>query len=249
MLRPLAHHAAGDTHLLTTEALAALEFYIDLLKAPKRRAVPLRATGVKEVTAISDASWAEPDESGLRGKVCFVVMTPEPQLRWGGVLTINDGDQLLKTLEPRRSQILAGELLGPLLCLAYAGPTLLDTCTTFYIDNLSALCSIVKGCSRRTDLAGVACGIQVGMDEYRVLGWYDYVESESNFTDGGSRVGVACPLAAAHAVPLLPITDCSLPAAFPHATPGQWREWWRGALCRAVVFRKRVEEARRERWR
>ena len=193
---------------------------------------------------ISDASWAEADHEGVRGKACFVVMSPIRDERRGGVLTIRDNDPITSRLEQRSSQILAGELLGPMLALAYAGPALAHTCTSFYLDNLSGLCSIVSGCSRRTDLAGVACGIQVGMDVFRVKEWYDYVESESNFTDGGSRIGIECPLAAEYDVPLIEIKNFTLPASFPHSTPSQWREWWTSTIPQAIAFRKEVEEMR-----
>ena len=249
MLRPLALHAVSGSPDVDELALRSLEFYEDLLKAPRRRVIPLHEGDYHGATVISDASWAETAEDGTRGKVCFMIMDPNPAERWGGVLCLRDGDAVISRLESRKSQILAGELLGPLLALAYAGPVLAHACASFYLDNLSGLCSIVCGASRRTDLASVACGIQVGMDEFRVKGWYDYVESASNITDGGSRIGTTCPLAANYGVPLVEILDFTLPDNYPQATPSEWRVWWKTMLRKAVGFRSRVEHARScQRW-
>jgi len=134
---------------------------------------------------------------------------------------------------------MAAELLGPLLGLAYGGHCVADTATTLWVDNLSALCAIVKGGSKRHDLACVACGIQFGMHLLRVKGWVDYVPSESNLTDGGSREGITDPMAAAQGVRLLDILDFTLPASFPFTSPDDWHEWWKAAYTKGLWFRRR----------
>ena len=130
-----------------------------------------------------------------------------------------------------------------MLAIAYAGPVLAHARVSFYVDNLSGLCSIVSGASKRADLAGVACGIQVGMDEFKIKGWYDYVESGSNFTDGGSRIGLGGPLANKYGEPLAEMAF-TLPDSYPHSTPSQWREWWRATVPKAMKFRQEVEKIR-----
>ena len=57
-------------------------------------------------------------------------------------------------------------MLGPMLSLAYAVPLLRHASVSLYLDNLSGLCSIVKGGSTRSDLAAVACGIQLGIAHF-----------------------------------------------------------------------------------
>ena len=46
-------------------------------------------------------------------------------------MCLRDNDAATARLEVRKSQILAGEVLGPLLALAYAGPVLAHACAFF----------------------------------------------------------------------------------------------------------------------
>jgi len=237
MLTPLAHFAAGESRTVTDEVANALTFYVKLLRTPRFKSIQLSGADLESTTIISDASWADSVEPGVMGKVCFILMEHDRRKRWGGVLTLKKDDELTASFVPRKSQIMAAELMGPLLGLAYCGPRIASTAATFYVDNLSALCAIVKGGSKRVDLAGVACGIQFGLHLLDVKGWVDYVESESNLTDGGSRTGANDPMAAGYGVHLKDIKDFSLPEGFPQASPDAWHEWWKAAYARALLFR------------
>ena len=121
---------------------------------------------------------------------------------------------------------MAAETLGPMLAITFASRVLKKSCANFFMDNLSGLCSLVKGGSRRRDLSALACGVWLGMHFHDIRGWFDYVESESNIADGGSRDGVVDKLAQAYHVRLAPIANFSLPPSFPATTPDQWFEWW-----------------------
>ena len=242
MLTPLAHFAAGDTRRVDHAVVRAVEFYQSLLRVPRSKTIPLLREGTKSISVISDASWADLKEERVLGRICFINMAQARDGRYGGVLTLREGDKVLESLYPRKTQIIAAELLGPLLALAYCGPALRGAAVTMFVDNLSALCAVVKGGSRRGDLACVATGIQYGMHWLDVRGWMDYVESESNLTDGGSRIGTCDPLAAALGVTLREITDFALPAGFPEATPDEWHRWWKHAYAKACWFARTVEQ-------
>ena len=118
------------------------------------------------------------------------------------------------------------ELLGPMLALAYGGAFLRNTAATFFIDNMSGLCAMVKGGSTRSDLAGLANGMAVGLVEKDCRAWMDFVESESNSSDGGSRVGITDSLAKDLGVQLIQLELPPLPKGFPYCKPSVWTSWW-----------------------
>ena len=62
-----------------------------------------------------------------------------------------------------------------------------------------------------------------------VRGWFDYVESESNVADGGSRVGRADALAQSMGIRLSQIGTFALPESFPRTSLIEWEGWWRRA--------------------
>ena len=136
------------------------------------------------------------------------------------------GSPLVALLEERKTQIQAAETLGPLLALWYGNKLIARSSCSFFIDNLSGMCCLQKGGSRRVDLSAINLGVSLGVCRFDVRPWWDYVESASNVADGGSRVGLADPDAAAMGIKLQAITDFKLPDGFPLSTPSQWDSWW-----------------------
>jgi len=235
-LNALTAHAAGDVGHLTMEALTAIDFHLSQLSIPRYRAVPLSADAFPTRAVISDASWNDLGHENLHGRVCFIVFGQKPSERFGGVLDIPYGSELVSNFEERRSQIMAAEILGPMLAMAFANNMLAGCTVNFFIDNLSGLCALVKGGSRRVDLAGLAYGVWHGLGAFDMRAWFDYVESESNLADGGSRVGPVDVLARRMGVRLAPLPSFSLPKGFPRATTDQWSDWWCAARHNADEF-------------
>ena len=56
--------------------------------------------------------------------------------------------------------------------------------------------------------------------------WFDYVESESNLADGGSRTGLLDPLARAFGIDLTVAAPLVFPVTFPDVSPAEWFSWW-----------------------
>ena len=82
----------------------------------------------------------------------------------------------------------------------------------------------------------MANALWYGLSEFRIDGWFDYVESESNGADGGYRVGLSDSRAADLNVRQLPLPPFQLPSDFPFTQPDAWVEWWRAARTRSVTF-------------
>ena len=173
---------------------------------------------------------------GLLGRVAFILFANDPTRRVGGVLDVPADSPWLEHLESRQTQIMAAELIGPFIALIYANAVLCDSQVNFFIDNMSGLCAIVKGASRRADLASLANGLWFGLAAFRIEAWFDYVETESNCADGGSRDGLDDPWAASLGIPLRPLPPLTLPADFPRSQPSVWEAWWREARSLSRAF-------------
>ena len=149
--------------MLDEAAMHALRFQSCLLGVPRSKAIPLGRDAYQPTVVISDASRNDHNDVGLHGRFCFLVICPSRPLRVGGVMDIPFCSPLVSLLEERKTQIQAAETLGPLSALRCANKLLAASATTFFIDNLSGLCCLVKGGSRRRDLAAVNLGVTLGL--------------------------------------------------------------------------------------
>ena len=236
MISSLTSHVAGSVAELDGAALHALHFQSFLLSTPRYKSIPLGKAAFPPSVVISDASWNDLDHLQLHGRVCFLAFVPHMGLRVGGVMDIPYGSKLVSLLEQRKTQIQAAETLGPLLALWFANRILASTAATFFVDNISGMCCLNKGGSRKRDLSAVNLGVTLGLCRYDIRPWWDYVESASNVSDGGSRVGLQDLDAPKLGVKLLNITDFSFPEDFPGSSPRQWDEWWHRADEASVHF-------------
>jgi len=227
LLAPLSAHARESTPNLADDALAALAYHQELLAIPRARVVPLGIDCHRPVSVITDASWGDDAIKPLVGKVCFLMFGRDRSRWWGGVVDITADSDLIRKLHMRKTQIMAAELLGPLLALYFGGDELDHSACSFFIDNLSGMCSLVKGNSKKSDLSAVANAVHVELVERDCRPWFDYVESASNAADGGSRVGLVDPVAKALGIPLVQCRLPRLPATFPYCSPSEWTRWWR----------------------
>jgi len=239
-LNALTALATSDDGHLDDDARLSVNFHLAQLAVPRYRAAPLSADAFPTRAVISDASWNDLGREGLHGRVCFIVFGQRREDRFGGVLDIPFGSDLVRCFEARRTQIMAFEILGPLLAMAYASTVLAGCSVNFFIDNLSGLCALVKGGSRRRDLACLAYGVWHGLGSFDMRAWFDYVESASNLADGGSRVGIIDDIAKSLGVRLAPVRSFALPTSFPHTSYDDWTNWWAATRLGARQFMREL---------
>ena len=226
LLSPLSTHARGVNADLAEDTIKALQFHYRILSIPRSRLIPLIGDAFAAVTIITDASWGDAELSPLIGRICFLILGSDPSSLAGGVLDLAPDDQILGYLEERRTQIIAAELLGPVMAAYYRPDLLHNTTASFYIDNMSGMCALVKGSSRKGDLSAIASALHLRMVEIGCKPWFDYVETLSNSADGGSREGCSDPVAEALGIPLTQYPLPALPEDFPFTEPDEWSKWW-----------------------
>ena len=80
-----------------------------------------------------------------------------------------------------------------------------------FIDNMAVQCSLITGSSRAPDVAVITAATHIALARLGISVWFEYVASKSNCSDGGSRVGVSCPIAKALGVKLTRVQFPDLP--------------------------------------
>ena len=151
------------------------------------------------VTVISDASWSV--KSGLlQSRLCFWVFAAS-RPPFGRVLDVPVW--FIDVLHLARRTSLVTELVAALLPLLLYPGLFKRTAVTFFLDNQSALMSLVKGGSRAVGLNHLSMVTHATILTREALAWWEYVPSASNAADGGSRTGHRDALARTLGVPLV----------------------------------------------
>lgn len=119
-----------------------------------------------------------------------------------------------------------GELLAPVCAVLHWGSLLHDASAIFYIDNMGVLCNIVNGSSRQLDAGTVTFALHLRLATLRTSAWWEWVESESNCSDGGSRVGTTCPIAKSLGIDLREFSFPAIPFHFMRMEPSEWARFW-----------------------
>ena len=88
-----------------------------------------------------------------------------------------------------------GELLAPICSILQWGDLMKDASVIFYICNMGVLCNIANGSAKQLDAGTVTFALHLQLASLRSSAWWEWVESESSCSDGGSRVGITCPVA------------------------------------------------------
>ena len=101
---------------------------------------------------------------------------------------------VLQDLPELDTYIMYGEAFGPLLAMYFLGERLASSSVVFFIDNLSVLSCFVMGKSQNVDLSTPVYTVQFFMAKYNITVWFEYIDSKTNVSDGGSRIGNTDPV-------------------------------------------------------
>ena len=169
------------------KALIFLKYMLPF--APARR-ILLSKPASPPIIVYSDASWPSIRDGEK--------MTKIPRIGWVifqqgekpiGVSCIAN-ESILKHLIDRSTQILAVESFAA-VAAPWVSPHLFSgRDVIWWIDNLSAMSSLVRGAARPEDIDIFASMAALQFAALRCRPWYEWVDSDSNPSDGLSRDGV-----------------------------------------------------------
>jgi hypothetical protein len=197
--QPLLQRQYSDTHpwSLSHSLRRALEYLLDTLQVVRPRDVSLYGDQVPPLIIASDGRQDEHappsiavllfDPSSGRKLAVAAVLQPELLQLWGGgehcIALVEQAALVLGILEFQ--DILRGRSL------------------IWFEDNSAVLSGLVRGASGHPLLDAGAASIHLLLASLQARAWFEYVESDANWSDGASRLLLADPWAAAHGFPIV----------------------------------------------
>ena len=88
-----------------------------------------------------------------------------------------------------------GELVAPFVALLFHAKKLAGARLLVFVGNLGVRSAVVSGRCAVLDMNSAVGGFHLLLARLRITAWWEHVDSKANPTDGGSRLGVACPIA------------------------------------------------------
>ena len=98
-----------------------------------------------------------------------------------------------------------------------------------FIDNLGVLSSFCKGASSIGDYDAIVHTVMLQSAHLNLSMWWEHVDSDANIADGGSRIGVSDPVAAAAGVKLKDVAMIAWPAHPRDASAQTWLDVFAGS--------------------
>ena len=126
-------------------------------------------------------------------RLCWILYDPSGT-KWGRVYDVPV--EFWGRCQERKTQIVMAEALAVVMMLLDGLHCFEGHAMTAYVDNLAALCGLVVDYSGIGDLSSIYLAVARRLGQLDIASWYEWVPSDSNVADGGSRVGISDPCAA-----------------------------------------------------
>ena len=130
----------------------------------------------------------------LKGGLClgWVMFLHPPYRPHGGTCRVPH--EVVASWRPRAQQIFPGEALLCLILLPLLFPHLLSGQDwLWFLDNQTAVSAAVRCTSSEQDVFEISHYASIFRSRLNARAWHDWVDTESNISDGLSRLGLACP--------------------------------------------------------
>ena len=98
---------------------------------------------------------------------------------------------VVESLHTRKTQIYAAETYAVLAAVHVHLDKLADTDAIFFVDNEAACAALIRGSSKESDVSAIANAVQWLLFSVGCRPWFEWVDSNSNCSDGLSREGVS----------------------------------------------------------
>ena len=174
------------------QALAFAAAFVDVVPPREVRLLPVAS---RLLTVYSDAEYTP--ESGRPPRLGWVVFdgSEDPVVARTLLLDPAIPDQW----KPRQQQIFPAESFAPLAALLDSPGIFANADVRWFIDNEAACSTLIRGASREEDVSTIAELTHLHLLRLSTRVWFEWIDSESNPSDGLSRLGLACPLFGAQA--------------------------------------------------
>lgn len=182
-----AKQHGADPHL-TADDIQVLRLLQFVTNHTAPRDIYVRTEVTDTIVVYSDASF-EDDELRLGWIIFDGSCTPV-----GGTCAVPQ--PVLDSWVPRNQQIFPGESLCGLLVPWIHHAVLSARDVLWFVDNEAAVASLIRGSSQQPDVHTICQFSQVMLHTLGTRVWWEWINSESNPSDGLSRLGLSDPWSA-----------------------------------------------------
>ena len=195
-LRPLKdrqYQGPNEPNEVNEDLRVGLRFLKEVLPKMQPRPTRIMGTSPPPVVVYSDASWPqfmdleEAVKKGEPPRLGWVVFVPGEKPR-GYTMVL--GKEFMDALLPRKTQIFAAEAIAVLTALVLLPGHFAQRELLWFIDNESAVSSLIRGGSKAQDVGHLAAATHLALIEERCMAWFEWIDSDSNPADGLSRDGL-----------------------------------------------------------
>ena len=172
----------ADSTTLSAEEIYTLEMLRHLVANYRPREVPLLHRGSPVLRVYSDASF-----EGGELRLGWVLFPPGCQPVGGTCLV---PPAVLQSWNVRQQQIFPGESLCGLLVPWLHPQSFCSADVVWFIDNESAVASLIKASSDQPDVHRIVQTSQAVLQALGARTWFEWIDTESNPSDGLSRDGL-----------------------------------------------------------
>ena len=185
-LNAIKDRQTEKSNVFTEEIDKSMRRMEDIIMLHPRRQLQVWPGNIMRFTGASDAAY-----ESSRGSGGFLVVTYEgvdQQIRMGKEVEISDG--IYQYWGDHETYISQLEMLMILVALIDMAPILRGRRGIWYVDNVAALMAMVRGRANSPDLDRMAEILQGAMFALGIWLYFEWVESDANWSDGISREGL-----------------------------------------------------------
>ena len=179
----LTRFQTGSSPLLSEADVLVLQSLRALALTAAPREIRVWGKSSPCTLVYTDASF---ESSELR--LGWIIFLPPPWRPHGGTCVVPD--HVAQQWIPRKQQIYLGETLCALVLLLLYPGHFRDTDCLWFIDNQASLVACISGGSREQDVHEVAHMSAILRSRLGMRIWFEWVDSDSNPSDGLSRDGL-----------------------------------------------------------
>ena len=179
-----------STNILTDEIAACFEVIEAVMRFEPKREFPVFPLQQLRFLAASDAA-VEADNPGSGGFHLIFFQPDGSQTRLSFVAT--NCAELQALWQPATTHIAQLELSMVLYALVERPDLFRNRCGLWFLDNVAAVMTLVRGRSSNADLAKLGHLIHLALFALRAQGYWEYIQSKSNWADDISRLGFQDP--------------------------------------------------------
>ena len=180
-----AGRVAGPVLTALQRAKSAVLSPADIVASHGPRDIDVGSVPYQPIIIYSDASF---ERNVLRVGWVIFWQSAQPQ----GVTCVVPHEVVL-TREDRTQQIYPGETLCGLLVPWFHGSALQNCDVLWFIDNEAAVASLIRGSRTQTDVHTLVQVAHFLFQRFQIRVWLEWIDSESNPSDGLSRLGTDDP--------------------------------------------------------